>query len=113
MVFSLLGAVACLYAEGLLHRESQMAFGAMFLVIGSFYVQVGYHNHGLDAFSAVSSLLWVKALCLSLFAFFSQYGWLLFYRLDDYGWSPEVRNKSILVTKIGLPFLILALALPT
>ena len=57
MVFSLLGAVACLYAEGLLHRESQMAFGAMFLVIGSFYVQVGYHNHGLDAFSAVSSLL--------------------------------------------------------
>lgn len=113
MVFALIGAVACIYAEGLIHHESQMAFGAMFLVIGSFYVQVGYHHHALDALSAIPSMIWLKLVFLSLFAFFSQYGWLLFYRLDDYGWSPEVRNKSILITKFGLLFLILALALPT
>ncbi len=113
MIFALIGAVACMYAEGLIHRESQMAFGAMFLVIGAFYVQVGYHHHALDAFSVISSVTWIKLIFLSLFAFFSQYGWLLFYRLDDYGWGPEIRNKSILLTKIGLPFLILALALPT
>ncbi len=113
MLFALIGAVACIYAEGLIHHESQMAFGAMFLVIGSFYVQVGYHHHALNAFSAIPSMIWLKLIFLSLFAFFSQYGWLLFYRLDDYGWSPKVRNESILITKIGLPFLILALALPT
>ncbi|KAA0002365.1 MAG: hypothetical protein FE048_03965 [Thermoplasmata archaeon] len=113
MIFALIGAIACVYAEGLIHHESQMAFGAMFLVIGSFYVQVGYHHHALDAFSTISAMIWLKLIFLSLFAFFSQYGWLLFYRLDDYGWSPKVRNESILITKIGLPFLILALALPT
>jgi len=113
MVFSIIGALACMYAEGLLHSEFQMAFGAMFLVIGSFYVQVGYHHHALKAFSDISGMIWLRLFFLSLFAFFSQYGWLLFYRLDDYGWSPKVRNKSIIITKIGLPFLILALALPS
>jgi hypothetical protein len=90
-----------------------MAIGAMFLVIGSFYVQVGYQYHGSDAFSAIDRIIWLRLLFLSLFAFFSQYGWLLFYRLDDYGWSPRVRNKSILLAKAGLPFLILALAWPS
>lgn len=113
MAFAIIGAFACMYAEGLIHSEYQMAIGAMFLVIGSFYVQAGYHHHAMDAFYNVSGLIWLRLLFLSLFAFFSQYGWLLFYRLDDYGWSPKVRNKSILITKIGLPFLILALALPS
>ncbi len=112
MVFAGIGAVVCMYAEGLLHSEAQMAFGAMFLVIGSFYVQVGSLHHGLDAFTEVEGMIWLKVVLLSLFAFFSQYGWLLFYRLDDYGWSPRVRNQSILLAKLGLPFLILALALP-
>jgi len=67
----------------------------------------------MDAFYDVSGMIWLRLLFLSLFAFFSQYGWLLFYRLDDYGWSPKVRNESILITKIGLPFLILALVLPS
>jgi hypothetical protein len=102
-----------MYAEGLLHSEYQMAIGAMFLVIGSFYVQVGYYHHGSNAFSAIDGSIWLRLIFLSLFAFFSQYGWLLFYRLDDYGWSARVRNKSILYTKIGLPFLVLALAWPT
>lgn len=113
MVFALIGALACMYAEGLLHSEYQMAIGAMFLVIGAFFVQVGYHHHGSDAFSAINGSIWLRLLFLSLFAFFSQYGWLLFYRLDDYGWSPRVRNKSILLAKTGLPFLILALAWPS
>ena len=113
MVCSIIGAVACMYAEGLIHAESQMAFGAMFLVIGSFYVQAGYYHHAMDAFRDISGMVWLRLLFLSLFAFFSQYGWLLFYRLDDYGWSPKVRNESILITKIGLPFLILALVLPS
>ncbi|MEA2055172.1 MAG: hypothetical protein U9O96_08755 [Candidatus Thermoplasmatota archaeon] len=112
MVFSVIGAIVCLYAEGLIHSEFQMAFGAMFLVIGSFYVQVGYYHHAMNAFFEISGMIWLRLIFLSLFAFFSQYGWLLFYRLDDYGWSPKVKNKSILITKIGLPFLILALALP-
>jgi len=113
MVFSIIGALACMYAEGLIHSEFQMAFGAMFLVIGSFYVQVGYYHHALKAFSDISGMIWLRLFFLSLFAFFSQYGWLLFYRLDDYGWSPKVRNKSIIITKLGLPFLILALVLPS
>ncbi len=113
MAFAIIGAVACMYAEGLIHSEFQMAFGAMFLVIGSFYVQVGYYHHALDAFSEISGMIWLRLLFMSLFAFFSQYGWLLFYRLDDYGWSPKVRNESIIMTKIGLPFLIMAIALPS
>jgi len=113
MVFAIIGALASIYAEGLLHSEYQMAIGAMFLVIGSFYVQVGYNYHGSNAFSAVDGVIWLRLIFLSLFAFFSQYGWLRFYRLDDYGWNPLFRNKSILLTKVGLPFLILALAWPT
>lgn len=105
-VFSVIGAITCMYAEGLLHHESQMAFGAMFLVIGSFYVQVGYDG-GVENAVSIGVKPWVELLLLSLFAFFSQYGWLLFYRLDDYGWSKETRNKSILITKIGLVFLAL------
>lgn len=112
MVFAVIGALVSMYAEGLFHSEMQMAIGAMFLVIGSFYVQVGSLHHGLEAFSSIEGMIWLKVVLLSLFAFFSQYGWLLFYRLDDYGWSPRVRNQSILLAKLGLPFLILALALP-
>lgn len=103
-VFSAIGAIVCMYAEGLLHHESQMAFGAMFLVIGSFYVQVGYPE-GVKGALSLGLKPWLEVAFLSLFAFFSQYGWLLFYRLDDYGWSKEVRNKSILITKLGLVFL--------
>jgi len=99
MVFSIIGALVSLYAEGLLHHESQMAFGAMFLLIGGFYVQAAT----LD----LDYIIWIKVICLSLFAFVSQYGWLLFYRLDDYGWSKKVKNKSILITKTGLIFLII------
>ncbi len=105
IIFSIIGGICCMYAEGLLHHESQMAIGAMFLVIGSFYVQIGYYkiNIGIKA--------WIEAILLSLFAFFSQYGWLLFYRLDDYGWNPKKRNESILLTKIGLIFLVTLFAM--
>ena len=41
MVFAIIGGIMSMYAEGLLHHESQMAFGAMFLVIGAFYFQSG------------------------------------------------------------------------
>jgi hypothetical protein len=99
MVFAIIGAVVSIYAEGYIHHESQMAFGAMFLVIGAFYVQVGTLT--------IDALTWVKVLIMSLFAFFSQYGWLLFYRLDDYNWSVKVKNRSILIAKIGLLFLVL------
>jgi len=99
LVFSAIGAVTCLYAEGLLHYEAQMAVAAFFLVIGAFYVQTGT--------LMLSTRILLRLLSMSLFAFFSQYGWLLFYRLDDYDWSPAVRNKSIILTKTGLPFLIL------
>lgn len=99
MMFSIIGALVSLYAEGLLHHESQMAFGAMFLLIGGFYVQVGT----LD----LNYIIWLKVICLSIFAFVSQYGWLLFYRLDDYGWNKKIKNKSILITKTGLIFLII------
>lgn len=112
MVFAVIGAVVSMYAEGLFHSEVQMAVGAMFLVVGSFYVQVGSLHHGMSAFTSINGMIWLKLAFLSLFAFFSQYGWLLFYRLDDYDWSPRMRNKSILIAKLGLPFLILALALP-
>ncbi len=100
MVFALIGALVSIYAEGYIHHESQMAFGAMFLVIGGFWVQVGYAGFSLDP------LIWVKVICMSLFAFFSQYGWLLFYRLDDYKYDVRVKNRSILITKIGLFFLL-------
>lgn len=98
MVFSIIGAVLSLYAEGILHHESQMAFGAMFLVIGGFYVQAAT----LD----LSAVVWIKVVCMSLFAFFSQYGWLLFYRIDDYKFDIKKKNTSILITKTGLIFLI-------
>jgi hypothetical protein len=109
LVFSVIGAVTCLYAEGLLHHESQMAFAAMFLVLGAFYVQMGY-VHDVDAVFSYGRE-WLEAIVLSLFAFFSQYGWLLFYRLDDYGWDPKKRNQSILLAKLGLVFLVLLFAL--
>lgn len=99
MVFSIIGAVVSMYAEGLIHHESQMAFGAMFLVVGGFYVQVGV----LD----LDYIIWLKVICMSLFAFFSQYGWLLFYRLDDYKYDTRIKNKSILIAKTGLIFLII------
>jgi hypothetical protein len=98
MVFSIIGAVLSLYAEGILHHESQMAFGAMFLVIGGFYVQAAT----LD----LNAVVWIKVVCMSLFAFFSQYGWLLFYRIDDYKFDIKKKNTSILITKTGLIFLI-------
>jgi hypothetical protein len=99
IVFSIIGGILSLYAEGLLHHESQMAFGAMFLVIGGFYVQAG--SLTLDY------LIWIQIICISLFAFFSQYGWLLIYRLDDYKYNEKIKNRNILITKIGLFFLIL------
>lgn len=99
LVFSVIGFFVSLYAEGLLHTESQMAFGAMFLVIGGFYVQAGT----LD----LDYIIWLKVICMALFAFISQYGWLLFYRLDDYNWDVKTKNISILVTKTALFFLIL------
>jgi hypothetical protein len=101
IVFAVIGAITCLYAEGLIHHESQMAFGAMFLVIGSFYVQYGYFKVEIPVKA------WVELSLLSLFAFFSQYGWLLFYRIDDYGFSAKKKNESILITKLGLIFLVL------
>jgi len=99
LVFSVIGGIVSMYAEGLLHHESQMAFGAMFLVIGSFYVQVGTLN--------LDFIIWLRVLCIALFAFFSQYGWLLIYRLDDYKYNESKKNRSILVTKSALIFLIL------
>ena len=99
LVFSIIGAVMSMYAEGLLHHESQMAFGAMFLVIGAFYVQAGT----LD----LDYIIWIQVLCIALFAFFSQFGWLLIYRLDDYKYNEKRKNRSILVTKFALFFLIL------
>jgi hypothetical protein len=101
LVFAVIGGLVSLYAEGLMHHESQMAFGAMFLVIGGFYVQVGT----LD----LDYRTWFQVLCISLFAFFSQYGWLLFYRLDDYRYNEKIKNRSILVTKAALFFLIIYL----
>ena len=98
-VFAFIGGIASLYAEGLLHHESQMAFGAMFLVIGSFYVQVSTLK--------LDFLIWLQVLCFSLFAFFSQYGWLLIYRLDDYEFDENKKNYSILITKVALLFLVL------
>lgn len=98
-VFASIGALVCLYAEGLLHHESQMAIGAMFLVIGGFYVQVGT----LD----LDYIIWLRVICMAIFAFLSQYGWLLFYRLDDYKYNEKIKNKSILVTKSALVLLIL------
>ena len=74
LVFSIIGGIICLYAEGLFHHESQLALGAMFLVIGGFYVQVGTLN--------LDNIIWLKVLYISLFALLSQYGWNLFYRLD-------------------------------
>ena len=99
IVFAFVGFLISLYAEGLLHHESQMAFGAMFLIIGGFYVQTGT----LD----LAPIIWIKVICIALFGFFSQYGWLLFYRLDDYKFDIKIKNRSILITKIGLIFLIL------
>jgi len=99
LVFAIIGGIVSLYAEGLLHSESQMAFGAMFLVIGGFYVQVG----SLD----LNLIVWLKVMCIALFAFISQYGWLLFYRLDDYNWSKKTKNMSIIITKTALIFLVL------
>ncbi|MCD6236510.1 MAG: hypothetical protein J7K13_00960 [Thermoplasmata archaeon] len=99
LVFSIIGGITCIYAEGLLHHESQMAIAAFFLVIGAFYVQTG--TLSLPAIS------FLRLISISLFAFFSQYGWLLFYRLDDYGWSVSIKNRSIILTKLGLPFLII------
>lgn len=99
LIFSLIGGIVSMYAEGLLHHESQMAFGAMFLVIGSFYVQAGTLNLDIT--------LWLRILCISLFAFFSQYGWLLIYRLDDYKYNEKTKNRNILITKSAFIFLLL------
>jgi hypothetical protein len=98
-VFALIGGLVSLYAEGLLHHESQMAIGAMFLVIGGFYVQVKTLN--------LDYIVWLRLLCIALFAFLSQYGWLLIYRLDDYKYNERMKNRSILLTKSALVFLVL------
>jgi len=98
-VFSVIGGIVSLYAEGLLHHESQMAFGAMFLVIGAFYVQAGT----LD----LEFIVWLQVIFIAFFAFFSQLGWLLLYRLDDYKYDEKRKNISILVTKTSIFFLIL------
>lgn len=103
MVFAVIGGIMSMYAEGLLHHESQMAFGAMFLVIGGFYVQAGTLN--------LDYIIWIQVLFIGLFAFFSQYGWLLIYRLDDYKYNEKIKNRNILITKVGLLFLILYLIL--
>ena len=108
IVFAIIGAIVSLYAEGLMHHESQMAFGAMFLVIGSFYVQAGYFYGVEETFRMGKE--WLEIILLSLFAFFSQYGRLLSSRLDDYGWSPKKRNESIIITKLGLIFLVAVFA---
>ena len=99
MVFGILGAILCMYAEGLFHHESQMALGAFFLVLGGFYVQVGTLN--------LPYIVWVKTLSIALFALLSQLGWLYLYRQDDYNWDRNYKNRSILVTKSGLLFIIL------
>jgi hypothetical protein len=98
-VFALIGGLVSLYAEGLLHHESQMAIGAMFLVIGGFYVQAKTLN--------LDYIIWLRLLCIALFAFLSQYGWLLTYRLDDYKYNERMKNRSILLTKSALVFLVL------
>jgi membrane-bound ClpP family serine protease len=98
-VFALIGGLVSLYAEGLLHHESQMAIGAMFLVIGGFYVQAKTLN--------LDYIIWLRLLCIALFAFLSQYGWLLIYRLDDYKYNERMKNRSILLTKSALVFLVL------
>lgn len=103
LVFAVIGGIVSLYAEGLLHHESQMAFGAMFLVIGGFYVQASTLH--------LDYVIWFQVICIALFAFFSQYGWLLIYRLDDYSYSEKRKNRSILITKSALIFLILYLLL--
>jgi hypothetical protein len=103
LVFSLIGCFVCLYAEELFHHESQMAIGAMFLVIGGFYVQAATLN--------LDKIIWLQVLCIAIFAFLSQYGWLMIYRLDDYGFNENKKNRSILITKIALFFLILYLLL--
>lgn len=98
LVFSSIGFVACLYGEGLLHSEVQMAIAAFFLVVGGFYVQAGT--------LFLPPKIWLQVMCMGMFGFYAQYGWLLFYRIDDYGWDPGARNESILVSKIAIPFLI-------
>ena len=103
LIFAIIGGIVSLYAEGLLHHESQMAFGAMFLVIGSFYVQSGTLH--------LDYITWFKILCISLFAFLSQYGWILIYRLDDYKYNEKRKNRSILITKSALFLLIIYLLL--
>jgi hypothetical protein len=103
IVFAIIGLLATLYAEGLLHFPSQMAIGAMFLVIGSFYVQVGTLN--------LDYIVWLKVICIALFSYISQYGWLKIYRLDDYEYSDKLKNKNILLTKSALIFLILYILL--
>jgi hypothetical protein len=99
LFFSGIGLIISFYAEGLLHFRFQMAIGAMFLVIGSFYVQLGTLN--------IEIFHWLKLVSISFFAFFSQYGWLLIYRLDDFKYDENLKNKSLLVTKIALLFLII------
>ena len=78
-----------------------MAIGAVLLVLGSFYVQTTTLNIGHFHF--------LKLISISLFAFMSQFGWLLLYRLDDYKYNEKLKNIGILVTKTSLIFLIIYL----
>lgn len=103
LLFSVIGLIVSLYAEGLLHFRFQMAIGATFLVMGSFYVQTGTLN--------IELIQWLKLISVSLFAFMSQFGWILLYRLDDYKYNEKLKNKGILVTKTALIFLVIYLAL--
>jgi len=98
-IFAVIGAVLCVYAEGFLHHDSQMAFAAIFLVIGGFYVQAGTLE--------LNFRIWLSVISMSLFAFFAQYDWIIFYRLDDYKYDKHMKNRSILLTKLSIIFLIL------
>jgi hypothetical protein len=101
LLFSGVGLIVSLYAEGLLHFRFQMAIGATFLVLGSFYVQTTTLE--IEFFHCL------KLISISLFAFMSQFGWLLLYRLDDYKYNEKLKNVGILVTKTALIFLIIYL----
>lgn len=103
LVFAIVGAIVSMYAEGLIHHESQMAIGATFLVIGGFYVQTATLN--------LEPIIWIKTICIAIFAFLSQYGWLKLYRLDDYGFSDKLKNRNILITKSSLIFIIIYILL--
>lgn len=98
IVFAVIGAVLCTYAKHLLYHEIMYALAGFFALMGSFYVQTSHFS---------MDMLTLKALLMSMFAFFTCYGWIHIYRLDHYGWTAKERNKGLTITKLGIPFLIL------